>query len=478
MQQSGVTMPGTTSRAIAGHMRERSAWIAAVTLVILLALGRLWWLPAHASLNMNEGWNAGQAMRAFNSAPLYPEPGALIANNYPPLSFLVVGALGRLVGDDIVAGRIVSLLAQIATGGAIWAIVARLTGDRRWAAAGTLLFAGFAVTLLRRYLAMNDPQWLGQAMMAWALVLLVQPDRDRRASTRAVAAAAILIVAGVMVKHNLVAIPLAATIWLWATDRRALLVWVVTGAALSGAAFAAAFGIWGHNLFVSVLAYPRVYSLARMTAQGGPLLLAVLPGLLASRPLLAHRRGDPRLLLPLLLLAVAIPTAIVQRSGDAVDINAVFETVFALAIAVPAGCALRRAASWRWLAVAALPALAMAPVAAVASVRELAGRDAAVARWRPFIARIAAARGPVACDDQALCYWAGRTSALDFIAVKQRLLKGDAPRLRAALDRGGFALVAMRGENPGWHENRLIPAIRARYRTIYTDDGFELLVAR
>ena len=53
-------------------------------IIILLVLGRLWWLPAHAPLNVNEGWNAGQTMRALGGQPLYPAPDALIANNYPP----------------------------------------------------------------------------------------------------------------------------------------------------------------------------------------------------------------------------------------------------------------------------------------------------------------------------------------------------------------------------------------------------------
>ncbi|WP_374943251.1 glycosyltransferase family 39 protein [Sphingomonas sp.] len=447
-------------------------------LVILLALGRLWWLPAHAPLNVNEGWNAGHAVRAFGSALLYPAPDALVANNYPPLSFFVVGAVGHVVGDHIVAGRIVSLLAEMATGGAVYAIVARLTGARIWAAAGALLFAGFAVTLLRSYLAMNDPQWLGQAMMAWALVLLVPRHSGERASAGAVVAAAALVVAGGLVKHNLVAIPLAATLWLWFADRRALAVWVAAGAAFAAAACAGLFAIWGPNVFLDVLAPARSYSLARMAAQGAPLLLALLPGFLASRPLVAQRRVDPRYLLPLLLLAVAISTAIVQRSGDGVDINATFESIFALTIAVPAACALRPAAPWRWLGTAALPVLVLAPVAVVADVRELAGRGAAVRHWQPFIDRVAAASGPVACDDQAVCYWAGKESALDFFAIKQRLLKGDVPAFRTALDSHAFELIAMRSNNPGWHENRLIPAVRARYRPVYADGGFELLVAR
>jgi hypothetical protein len=246
----------------------------------------------------------------------------------------------------------------------------------------------------------------------------------------------------------------------------------------AGAAIAALFAFWGTAVFADVLAPARSYSALRMAAHGAPLLLFVLPGLLATGPLLASWRRDRRLLLPLLLLAVAIPTGILQRSGDGVDINAAFETVFALTIAVPAACALRIAQPWRWLLLAAMPAVALVPVAAIADAHELTGRETAVRRWQPFIARIAREPGPVACDDQALCHWAGRTSALDFFAMKQRLLKGDVPAFHAALDAHAFALIAMRSDNPGWHENRLIPAIRRRYRTIYADGDYEMLMPR
>ena len=458
--------------------REKRLVASAALLVILLALGRLWWIPAHAPHNINEGWNAGHVARAFGAGSLYPAPDALIANNYPPLSFFVTGLIDRLVGDAIVTGRILSLLSQIAVGAAIYAIVRRLDDDRRIAAVAVLLFAGCGVTVLRKYLAMNDPQWLAQAAMAWATVLLVPHLPAERLSPGRVAAAAVLVVAGGLVKHNLVAVPIAATLWLWFTHRRAFPVWVAAGGATAVAACAILFGIWGSAVFVDVLAPARSYSLLRMIAHGAPLLLFVLPGLIAGRPILAAWREDARLLLPILLLAVAVPTAIVQRSGDGVDINAIFETVFALAIVVPIGCSLRRGQLWRWFGVAALPAIVLVPVAAVADARELVGRDAAVEHWRPFIAGVKAARGPVACDDQAICHWAGRRSALDFFALKQRLLKGEVPALTEALDRREIAVVAMRSSNPGWHENRLIPAIRARYRPVYAEDGYELLVPK
>ena len=56
-----------------------------------------------------------------------------------------IGIVNGLVGDALIAGRLVSLACEIAVGGAVYAVVAKLAADRRWASAGALLFAGMAV---------------------------------------------------------------------------------------------------------------------------------------------------------------------------------------------------------------------------------------------------------------------------------------------------------------------------------------------
>lgn len=457
---------------------ERLALACAAALIVLLLAGRLWWLPVHALLNPDEGWNAGQAMRALGRGALYPSPDALVANNYPPLSFYMIGALTRLFGDAIVTGRIVALAAQIAAGGAIGTIVARLARGKRAVAVAALLFGGFGVTLLRPYLAMDDPQWLGHAVMCWALVLLVPRRADAAPSSRSIVLAAALMLAGGLIKHNLVAIPIAATVWLWLAGRAAFRAWIVAGVALAAAACAVLWAMWGATVFIDVLAAARIYSLARMTARGGPLILALLPALIACRPLSSAWRDDIRLALPPLLLAVAIPIGIVQRAGSGVNVNAFVEAITAVCIAVPVACARRPASRHAWAGIAALPILCLLPFAARQDIGELAGRDAAVRDQRPLIAALAAARGPVACDDQASCYWADRESAIDFFSVNQRLLSGAAAALEPALDRGDIAMIAMRGQNPGWQADLLIPAVHEHYRVIYQANGTELLTPK
>src|SRR5258708_25428438 len=82
----------------------------AFALIAILSVSRIWLIPAHFSSDPNEGWNAFQAARAIGTGPLYSGPQALTGNNYPPLSFYLVGWAGRLLGDPIVAGRVMPLL--------------------------------------------------------------------------------------------------------------------------------------------------------------------------------------------------------------------------------------------------------------------------------------------------------------------------------------------------------------------------------
>jgi len=81
-------------------MRSDALLLGGALLVALLLLEPLLMIPLHVPLNYNEGWNAYFAARAVGVAagPLYPADG-LAFNNYPPLSFYAVGALGDATGS-------------------------------------------------------------------------------------------------------------------------------------------------------------------------------------------------------------------------------------------------------------------------------------------------------------------------------------------------------------------------------------------
>src|SRR3954467_14302587 len=72
----------------------------------------------------NEGWNAYHADQAMRGvAQLYPPPDGLVANNYPPLSYYLIGWLGRLFGDPLYVGRTLSIASTLAIGTSAAAVV-------------------------------------------------------------------------------------------------------------------------------------------------------------------------------------------------------------------------------------------------------------------------------------------------------------------------------------------------------------------
>lgn len=469
--------PALTARA------RRAGLALACLLVAALFAGRVWLIPAHFSTDPNEGWNAIQAARAMGAGPLYPPPGGLIGNNYPPLSFYLIGWLARAGADAIVAGRIVALLSVFAVAAAIGLLVRRLAPHPRWTApAAALLFLGFAATLLRPYLAMDDPQWAAHALMTAGLWLLVPEEGASRPSTARTVAAALLILAGSLVKHNLVAVPIAVTLWLLWHHRPVAGVWIGTG--LAGLALAALLcgSAYGADFFADLLAAPRHYSAARMLDQGWPLAAIAPPMLLAALPLLRLRRTDARADLLLILAAVAVPIGIVQQSGQGVDVNADVEAVIALALA---GAVALAEPGWRIarLLLLAAPLAALLPGASRDERGEFADRRGQETAWAAIERRIAAEPGLVACAMPAYCYWAGRGMGIDvFLYGQHMIVRHDATALERALAERRFALIELEPDDPpiaGERPDPIAPLVTRHTRTVFRDeDGARLMRPR
>ena len=469
----------------ARRLRARQSTAAALLVIAACAAARVWLIPAHISSNPNEGWNAFQAAAALGAGPLYPPPGGLTGDNYPPLSFYLVGGLGRLVGDPIVAGRLVALMSVIAVAIGVVLAVRRFADRAPFAATvGAFLLLGFAATQYRGYLAMDDPQWLAHALMTAGLVVILPRHPDAGPTTGRTAAAALLMVAGGMVKHNLVAFPLATTLWLALHHRRALGVWLAAAAAALVACAAVCLAAYGPVMFVDLLQADRRYSAVRMLKAALP-VLAVVPLLALGARLLRRRRADPRLDLLLLAVAVSVPLGVLQRSGEGVNVNAHFEALIALcicgAVALPRPAEDAKAWTMRPLAWLLAPFVVLVPLTARASYAEVRGHASAQAAWTQMQRRISATPGPVACETLALCYWAGEPFALDVFLYGQHVLRsGDASALERALATRSFAAVQLDAPHPARLGDVADPvrAIVARHSTpvFQSADGRRLLV--
>ena len=117
-----------TSVPAATRLQTILIWSIAV-LAVLFLVWPVWRAFFPMEIWGNEGWNAYHADAAMRgAAQLYPPNDGLIANNYPPLSYYVMGWLGQLFGDPLYVGRAVSILSTLGIGAAAADVV------RQWGA--------------------------------------------------------------------------------------------------------------------------------------------------------------------------------------------------------------------------------------------------------------------------------------------------------------------------------------------------------
>ena len=441
--------------------------LAGAILVVLLLVAPVSTIPLHIPINYNEGWDAGLDTRAINpsAGPLYPGPGSWVFNNYPPLGFFIVGAAGRWIfGDMIIAGRTLSLLSLLAAAALAGYCTRKLGASTRAAIASAILILLFACSYYRSYVAMDDPQWMAHATMLAGLAMLLRRHgttglRTGETPTLQIMAAALLMTTGGFIKHNLVALPLATTLFLLWLNPRAARAWcasAITALILGAGAMQARFG---NAAFQDILHHRRIFRpiLYRQAIPGlAPLLAAAI--FVAAN--LRRRTGGDATIFATLFILIATITGIIQRMGEGVYFNAHFETIIALCIAT--GLALTPLSEtplqWRLKKPAYLAKLRFGPAAAAIFAaspvlgampfhlpklwHDFATRHEIEAAWQPMIDRIHAANGPAACEMNSLCYWAGKPLTVDFFNITQNAIAGgEREPFRNAAQNHGFAII-------------------------------------
>jgi hypothetical protein len=501
---AGMREPHAAVAKAASADDRRSALLRTWVLIMLfLALGSalaftgagpVAAIGRHVSFAANEGWNAYWAESALAGRALYTSPSSPITNNYTPLSFYIVGWLGHRLGDVIVAGRIVCLAALLGCAVLVRQIVVELGGTQRWALAAALCLLLFVAAAAPTYVAANDPQWLAELPMLVALVLLV-----RRGSTPGFArlsiACGMMLLSG-LIKQSGIALPIAVTVWLTLTDRRALRIWIMI-AAVAGIAALAWLHRFGPTAISEILGHERVLHVG-LLASAAKTLTPLLPAMLFAVVLARARRVrslpfDRNLLLVFLFAGVALVLGIVERMGTGTAQSVHFDA--AIALFIIAGLALSRGdmsnhalvASWPRLAAFALlivPMIGTAFIHNPGAIGRIAGQDEAEKDTERAVALVRAMPGAVACERLAICYWAGKPFILDFSNYGQKLRRHDPAGLERAIERRAFsAILSVRDKRYAAYNSRLPLSynrlIEANYRVRQIlPDGIYLLVPR
>lgn len=393
----------------------------------------LWRLGFPIEIDINEGFNSYLADAAMGAGPLYPPPGTLTVNNYPPLSFYVTGGLAALTGiDALYVGRALSILAVTSLGVLIAATIRLLGGGVAGAAVGGLWFVAIMARSYSAYVGMDDPQLAAHALMMAALVWFLWAEKAGRSLVAPVLA---MVVAG-FYKHNIVAVPVTALGFVALTQWRRAVWPAVLGAAAAALGLAACAAGYG-DAFAANFLTPRVYEAMRpLFALGRAQYL--LPALALWAVWIAAERRSAAARFTMLFVATGFAAFLLQSFGDGVDDNAQFDLVIATATGL--GMAFDRAGK-TWFGRRHGEAMAQAVVVAAVALRLVATLRiepalvlfdgdyraqyaANAALVRSEAARVAGLPGAVGCDAAVVCRLAGKPHVTDWFRVITLLKTG------------------------------------------------------
>jgi hypothetical protein len=451
------------------------------TIVIAAALGKM---AVHFSFDTNEGWNAYWAQAAWTGSTLYPAPDSLTLNNYLPLWSYTTGMFGRLLADNIQAGRILAGAAMLVNAVAVSAIVREITGRGRgrgcwFAGAAFLVIFGL---FYDRYVAINDPQIAANGCMTLALWLFIRRLDDGPARA-ALVAIPLMLLAGLL-KHSALAVPLSIAIFLLARHRNALLIFAAFSTAGLAVVCAALYWLHGPSLFASVL-LSRPYSLSNAWGQAlGQIWLYNL--LLVAIPYLAWR-PSPKARLILIYAIVSFVQGLVFSGGADVDANVFFDFAAAVSIGLglmqtsvvdtierPEGTSRPGLLLSAWLAICLIPPSLVLP----SGLSELGQTYEAVVRTQQAdLTLIKSASGRVACENLAFCYWSGKAFEVDLNNLRTLIVaRPDVERIFIGrIEQCTYALIQL---DDDWEDDGgpLTDAIRDALKLHYkqsetTEDG-------
>jgi hypothetical protein len=377
-----------------------------------------------------EAWNAYFQDAAVSGDRLYPTADSLVGNNYPPLSFYVVGFLGKLFGDSLFAGRALSLAGLICVAIEIFAVVRILSGNSVAAAVGAFWYVAIMAHNSAVYVGTNDPQIAGEAIMGAGLVWFLLRERDRRS----VLPPLLLMVIGGFWKHNMIGIPVTVVAWLMLTNWRAAVRPVLISVVAAGAGLLICSLLYGPH-FISNLLATRHHSVNYLLVNIGhlqwcaPALVIWAGWAIADRTNTAARFSS-------LHICVSLVACILQWFGSGVSGNAEFDLILALGIGVGLTFGyMNRSYAARFVAIGRLRTLMIAVlvIRLVASDRQEPAlillssefRESLYASERNALReaeQLSLVHGDVFCTNKVVCRMAGKPFVVDEFKVEQLAL--------------------------------------------------------
>lgn len=418
--------------------------------LLIAGLVLLAWTPLSLILSkfpqgFNEGWNAYWAIKAIAGQALYPPPDDLLVNNYPPLSFYLIGYLSQFTHDAILTGRVLSCIAMGVISADIYGLCREFKTTQTTAFFAALLFPFFILILAADYFAADDPHLLALAFIVTGGWLWVRQQNQGKRGFWACGLPILLMFCGGFIKHTAISLPLALLLSTYFDDRKRF--WLSCGWSLFFASigFGWIYALGGTTAFHSLFLTPRLVSFAFLWTKLGthclyfPFLYLILIGLTDFS---AFARRDVRFWKIYTVLSFGFGYFMVM--GDGVFGNDLFDAFLAVCLGVAFLISSQETENKKRvcyfillfpLVLATLrnyvvPNYQYTPIVRHreqdstipdptkderASLRDME-RD-----WSTLIQKIGATRYPVACSVLAVCYWAHKDYEIDFFDYGQKL---------------------------------------------------------
>ena len=395
------------------------------TLAILLAfsLATLAYPAARAfyrlEVNYNEGWNVYNTQAAMQHRLLYPAKYGWTMVNYPFLSFYLVGYAAHFIGDYLLAGRLISLLAFLVSCVLVGLITKKLTGGWAPAVFASVFCLGLFCARTPEYVAMDDPQMLAHPFFLFGLWLYLGAPP----STLRIAGITSLFALGGNIKQNLLPVPLSVLGDLFLTSSRKAVQLMAFGAVFLALSIGLNLLIGG-PFFISNLLASRTFLLVKSrnlfllfySPLGLPLAVSAFWSIWQFHN--RQARAISFYFFSSLLIGVAF------GGGAGVNNNTFFDNCFAMSIIMGA-CLdllwkapipiLGKGSPWRFL----VPVLLYSTVAmmfvmeGIKTPDALSGLRELERQYEAEVSFLVARPGPAICESMLRCYDAGKPYILD-----------------------------------------------------------------
>jgi hypothetical protein len=397
-----------------------AAWRWALLFVAVAVAALLAWQPLSGLLSpvqasYNEGWNAYRQHAAAVGFPLYGTPPGYFVTNYTPLSFHVIGLIGRLGVDMVLAGRVLSVVSLVSVCAACGGMTFLVCRDRFASLFAALLFWIWLAVFDEVQFGLDDPQLFGMAILMGGYFQYLRMG-SRFGGT---ILPAVLFSLALMVKQSFIPIPLCVGLHLVLDRRyRDAGIFSVIGLACCGAMFGLFYLIDGPHLLGNWF-FSRYTSWNLAIEKTTPFAVQFqIPLLTALFAIVSRVRRDRVVQSLAISLAGSAALGFVAVAGDGVNQNLYFDALFLVCVLAASQVARMRPAL---AAMLLLPALLVLPK----SVLE----DAATRRERVTVARdhaaalaiLRAQQGPAICEHMSLCYDAGKPMTYDPFFVSDQL---------------------------------------------------------